>query len=367
MPQFHVYSTEVCEVVAARIMNSTDFNPGCTADSNPDCKERLDVDSTNNRRGKYSYYLKNCVVYVISAILQYSVANGTLNLLTSLAGEEKGFATLVVVYISSYMAVFAPGLIKSLGCKAVIVIVNAGYLIFSIGNIKVEYYTLIPAAIFGGYSVGTVWVCGATYLNILGVGYAQHHKTTANKMISYTNGISMFCFSSGTLIGNAVSSLLLLPTRENDANSTEECSMEPENLAENKFVYILRSVIILMGIVSLILSLFFLDAPKEEKIERFKVMNLLTNTKDSLIEYVKALCRPNIGLVTPIMIAGGIGIAFLPGIFARVSMYKILTTHIYIYLVCMHACTHDNYKTAWEEFDDEITEFKLHHFCREIL
>ena len=326
MPQFHVYSTGACEVVAARIIDSNDkFNPGCNGNS--DCKEWLDDVSVDSRRGKYSYYLKNCVVYVISAILQYSVANGTLNLLTSLAGEEKGFATLVVVYISSYMAVFAPGLIKTLGCKAVIVIVNAGYLIFSIGNIKVEYYALIPAAIFGGYSVGTVWVCGATYLNILGVSYAQNHKTTANKMISYTNGISMFCFSSGMLIGNAVSSLILLPTREDGAtrvaNATEECSLEPENLAENKFVYILRSVIIVMGIVSLILSVFFLDAPKEEKIEPFKVLNLVTNTKDSLIEYVKALCRPNIGLATPIMIAGGIGIAFLPGIFSRVSMNNV--------------------------------------------
>ena len=334
MPQFHVYSTEVYEVVATRIINSSDkLNPDCN--SNPDCKERQD--SPKDRSGKYSYYLKNCVVYIIAAILQYSVANGTLNLLTSLAGEEKGFATLVVVYISSYMAVFAPGLIKSLGCKAVIVIVNVGYLIFSIGNIKVEYYTLIPAAIFGGYSVGTVWVCGATYLNILGVSYAQHHKTTANKMISYTNGISMFCFSSGMLVGNAVSSLLLLPTRENGAtrvaNSTEECSLEPENLAENKFVYILRSVIILMSIVSLILSMFFLDAPKEEKIERFKLMNLLTDTRDSLIEYVKALCRPNIALVTPIMIAGGIGIAFLPGVFARVSLYNCNQLHMYVFIV----------------------------------
>ena len=73
------------------------------------------------------------------------------------------------------MVIVAPGLIKSLGCKTVIVIVNIGYLLFSIGNIKVEYYTLIPAAVFGGYSVGTVWVCGATYLNILGVSYAQNH------------------------------------------------------------------------------------------------------------------------------------------------------------------------------------------------
>ena len=332
MPQFHVYSTSACEVVAARIIYSTDnatkFNPdGCNppVQPNSDCKERLG-DVGVSHRGKYSYYLKNCVVYVISAILQYSIANGTLNLLTSLAGEEKGFVTLVVVYISAYTAVFAPGLIKTLGCKAVIVIVNTGYLIFSIGNIKVEYYTLIPAAIFGGYSVGTVWVCGATYLNILGVSYAQNHKTTANKMISYTNGISVFCYNGGMLIGNAVSSLTLLPTREDGAtrvaNATEKCSLEPENLVENKFVYILRSVIIVMGIVSLILSVFFLDALKEEKIEPFKILNLLTNTKNGLIEHVKALCRPNIGLVIPIMITGGICLAFFPGVFSRVSIYR---------------------------------------------
>ena len=315
MPQFHVYSTALDEVVAARIIDHID--PGQYASANTD-KHQDD----GQRRGKYSYYLKNCIVYIISAILQYSVANGSLNLLTSLAGEEKGFATLVVVYISAYMVVIAPGLIKSLGCKPVIVIVNVGYLLFSIGNIRVEYYSLIPAAVFGGYSVGTVWVCGATYLNILGVSYAQNHKTTANKMISYTNGISMFCFSSGTLIGNALSSLILLPTRENNvtrvANATEECALEPENLAENKFVYILRSTIIAMSIVGLILSIFFLDALKEEKIERFKVTDLSTNMKNSLIDFMKALRSLNIVLVIPLVIAVGIGIGFFPGTFSRV-------------------------------------------------
>ena len=103
--------------------------------------------------------------------------------------------------------------------------------------------------------------------------------------------------------------------------------------------YILRSVIILMGIASLLLSLFFLDAPKEEKIERFKVTNLLTDTRNGLIEYVKALCRTNIGLVCPIMIAGGIGIAFLPGVFARVSMHYAISyicSILYVYPICMH-------------------------------
>ena len=339
MPQFHVYTTTVYEVVANNIIESTEFTDSLDLARSdidrrpfPDDSFKLEARPRKQlatgvpdcRRNKYSYYMKNFVVYIVSAILQYSVVNGTLNLLTSLAGEEKGFATLVVTYITSYMAIFAPGLIESLGCKAVIVIVNIGYLIFSIGNFKVEYYTLIPAAVFGGYSVGTVWICGATYLNILGVSYAQTHRTTANKMISYTNGISMFCFCSGILIGNLTSSLLLLPTRDNEAamttNATEECSLEPENLSENKFVYIFRSVMVLMSLVSLILSVFFLDTLKEEKTKRFRMLNLLTDAKDSLIETGKAWCHPNIGLATPLLIAGGIGIAFFPGTFSRVSI-----------------------------------------------
>ena len=322
MPQFHVYSTALDDVVAARIIDSnTEIDPRhhvLAINTNKPQDTKKDI----QQRGKYSYYLKNCIVYIVSAILQYSVANGSLNLLTSLAGEEKGFATLIVLYVSSYLVILAPGLIKSLGCKPVIVIVNVGYLLFSIGSIKVEYYTLIPAAVFGGYSVGTVWVCGATYLNILGVSYAQNHKTTANKMISYTNGISNFCFCSGTLIGNAISSLILLPTRENGAtrvaNATEECSLEPENLAGNKFVYILRSTIIAMSIVGLILSVFFLDALKEEKIERFKITDLLTDIKESLINLMKAICSLNIVLVIPLLIANGINMGFFPGTFSRV-------------------------------------------------
>ena len=173
-----------------------------------------------------------------------------------------------------------------------------------------------------------MWVCGATYLNILGVSYAQNHKTTANKMISYTNGISMFCFSSGMLIGSALSSLLLIPTTEYDVtkatNSSEECSLEPENLAENKFVYILRGTIIAMSIVSLILSVFFLDALKEEKIERFELMALLADTKNSLIDIMKVFCRLRIALVMPLLIADGIGIAYLSGVFSRAHKYDYI-------------------------------------------
>ena len=113
-------------VVAARIIESTEgakLNPESSPEYNAepvvitDKLTRTEVDY-QRRRGKYSYYMKNCIVYIISAILQYSVANGTLNLLTSFAGEEKGFATLV----RRRVCFLIPGntcIIKSLGCKPV--------------------------------------------------------------------------------------------------------------------------------------------------------------------------------------------------------------------------------------------------------
>ena len=279
----------------------------------------------SNRTGKYSYYLKNTVIYIICAILQYATVNGTLTLVTSLAGEQKGFVTLFVTYVSGYLAIFAPGLITSLGCKKVIVIVIIGYLVFSIGNFHTEYYTLLPAGVFGGFSIAIAWVCGTTYLNTLGVSYATTHKTTEKKMISYTNGMSNACFCTGMLLGNLVSSLLLLPTRDNDvvevANSTEACFLErPENLSENQWVYFLRGTLTGMCVTALILSVFFLDNLREEEVIKFSIKSLILEVKENIIESGKAVLQPNIGLAMPWIITCGIGISVFPGTFSRVSV-----------------------------------------------
>ena len=314
MPKFHVYLSTVHELVAKRVMEADEEFTGDKAD-----------DATNNvdYSGK-CYYLKNTIVCTVSSVLQYACVNGTLSLVTSLAGERKGFAALFVTYLAGYLAIVSPGLITSLGSKKVIVIVNIGYLVFSIGNFHTEYYTLLPAGVFGGYSIATVWVCVTTYLNTLGVSYARTHKTTENRMISYTNGISMACFSSGILLGNLVSSLLLTPTRNNDeikdVNSTEECSLgQPENLSENQWVYILRGTLTGMCAIALILSVFFLDNLEEEAITKFSITKLSMDVKESIKELGKAILQPNVGLVIPLMITCGIAIAFFPGTFSRVS------------------------------------------------
>ena len=323
MPQFHIYSTTSSEVIAGRIITSTEKELGVGKVDH----ENFAVEVKRAR----NLYIKNVLIYVITAILQYSVANGSFSLMTSLAGERKGFAALVVTYVTTMLAILTPGLIASLGCKAVIVIVNIGYLLFSIGNFTVEYYSLLPAAVFAGYSVGSAWICGATYLNLLGMDYAKQHKVTENKMNSYMNGIAMFCFSSGFLFGNAISSLLLSPTRDNEAvkvvNSTEECSLEPENIAENVWVYALRGTLTGMCVLSLLL-LIFLDNVKDESVnsEKLSIKSFFLDVKETICGFGKASYQMNIGLVIPITLAAGIGIAYIQGTFSRVR-------------ISMHACT----------------------------
>ena len=108
MPQFHIYSSTVHELVAKRV--AIDIDGSNDAD-----------DATLNVRSSKYYYLKNTIICVISAVLQYATVNGTLSLVTSLAGERKGFAALFVTYVAGYLAIISPGLITSLGCKKVIV------------------------------------------------------------------------------------------------------------------------------------------------------------------------------------------------------------------------------------------------------
>ena len=320
MPQFHVYSTATHEVVAARIIGS---------------REQVTIygsllhlsDAKTDKNS--SYFFRNLIIYIISAVLQFSAANATVNLVTSLAGEEKGFATLLVTYVAGYSSAITPGLLASLGCKKVIIIVNIGYLLFTIGNFQTEYYTLLPAAVLGGYSIAAVWMTSNTYLNALGVSYAKTHNTTESMMISLTNGMAAFCFCSGMLMGNLVSSLLLLPTRDNDiTNATEQCSLEPEKFSENQWVYILRSTLTGMCVIALILSVF-LDNLREETVAKFTIVKLVTDVKKSIVECGKILLQPNIALAVPWIVGCGMSIAILPGTFARVrKFFKIATYHI---------------------------------------
>ena len=122
MPESHTYSTAIQEAVAVRLIEHSE--------SGVSYKSSLHVRSPLAETDKTSYYFyKNLTIYVIAAILQFSAANATVNLVTSLAGEDKGFAALVVTYVAGYSSIITPGLVTSLGCKKSIIIVNIGYLL----------------------------------------------------------------------------------------------------------------------------------------------------------------------------------------------------------------------------------------------
>ena len=90
MPQFHVYATTIYEVVASNIIESTENtnysdlaavsvitpyagNPFSEASFKLEARADKQLDSgVDCRRSNYSYYLKNVIIYIVSATLQYS-------------------------------------------------------------------------------------------------------------------------------------------------------------------------------------------------------------------------------------------------------------------------------------------------------
>jgi len=71
-----------------------------------------------------------------------------------------------------------------------------------------------------------------------------------------------------------------------------------------------------------LLLLIFLDNVKDESVNsrNFSVKNLLTDIKQTVIEFGKGSMQPKVGLVFPLLITAGIGIAYIPGTYSRVSM-----------------------------------------------
>ena len=120
-------------------------------------------------------------------------------------------------------------------------------------------------------------------------------------MISFTNSIATFCIFSGMLIGNLAILLLLLPTRDHNEvkvtnASSDQCSLVPESLSENQWVYFLKSLLTGMCVIALILTVFFLDNMKEEMATKFSLVKLLMDIKKTMYS-VERFCHDQISVL----------------------------------------------------------------------
>ena len=280
-------------------------------------------------KDKYSYYILQelCGLWLCnnhwfwSSLLFFQ--------LTTFAGKSLGFASLTVAAFVGFLAVFIiPVGTRMIGSQRSLLLCYLLLLLFVAGQYYVSPYTILPAAVSHGIGNSLFWACSATYLSKLAVDYAAQCKINHEKMISFANGHLMGCYGAAILLGNALSSSILLPAdldEEAERIGNDSCNLEQstEDINPyNAYVMVLRGVLLLGSCVAFIMVLFFVDKVKGENPD-FTIKGFLVEIKQSNIQFLKSCTRdkPYILLGFPITITSSLVQGYIYGSFPKVIMY----------------------------------------------
>jgi len=283
------------------------------------------------KEGKYHYYYKNFIVFGTAVVLSYTAAYASLNLLTTIAGQALGFISLTVFAFVAFVVTFITlPLLRSFGAHRMLVVTHVAFFLFVVCQFYVSFVTLIPAAVFVGIGSTFFWICGATYLNKIAVDYGNEYGIGHEKMMSLANGIAMGCYTGGALLGSALSSSILLPSGlggKSVAVGNESCNLEQSTDhidPYNKYLMILRGVLLLCALIASIIAVFFLDKLKSENV-KYKWKNILFELKWSNIEFFTTILlkKTYILLGFPLVMNTAVLESFTFGSFAKVIICSL--------------------------------------------
>jgi len=299
-------------------------------ESKNEINEAMDKQVTYN--SKFRYYYKNFLLLSFSTVFLFAAVYSSSNLLTTIAGKTLGFTSLAVFAFVGFMATcLSPALVHSFGIRRILVVANFSFVLFVGGQFYVSYFTLIPAAVFYGLAASMYWISGITYLNKLAINYANEYNTSPEKMMSFANGIAMTSYAGGILLGNVMSSSILLPSgldKQSVAIGNESCNLEQSTDyidPYNKYLMTLRGVLLLCALIAFITVVLFLDDIKgentKEKQSNYVFINLLLELQNCCRELRNIIRKKGYFLLCfPITITTSIVEGFTIGSFPKVCL-----------------------------------------------
>ena len=287
---------------------------------------------------KCRFYFKNIVLLNFSIVFVFAAAYSSSNLLTTIAGKTLGFVSLAVFSFVGFAATcISPALMRSFGLKRIVASANFFCIIFVASQFYVSYFTLIPGAFFQGLAMSMYWIGTITYLNKLAISYANEYNESHVNMMCFVNGVVMASFAGGVLLGNAISSSLLLPSgldEQYEAVGNGSCNLEPRVGFDpyNEYLLTLRGALLLCVLISFTIVMLCLDDIREEesvnekqsKSVFSKVFLELQNNITEIHEIV-IKTRSHVLFCLPLTVSVGIVESFTIGSFPKVCM--MLHTH----------------------------------------
>ncbi|KAK6943687.1 Ion channel regulatory protein, UNC-93 [Dillenia turbinata] len=155
-----------------------------------------------------------------SAFLLVFLAYGAAQNLESTVNTEGDLGTisLGILYLSfTFFSFVASPVVRILGSKNALVLGTTGYWLFIAANLIPNWYTMIPAAVYLGFSASIIWVGQGTYLTSTGLGHAKDYGLNEGTVLGDFNGEFWGMFASHQFIGNLISLALL---RDGEGGST---------------------------------------------------------------------------------------------------------------------------------------------------
>ena len=286
------------------------------------------VDSTTHSKleGNSRYYYRNMAIFCLSFFLIFGAFQPLQNLQSSL-NASLGFVSLTVTYVFFIAStVFSPFLIKVFGAKYVIVVTYAAHCFYMVSNYYPEYYTLIPGSIALGLASGPLWSSAAVYITSQADGVASVLGKDSSKYISAFTGVFFLTFFASSLVGNGVSSAVLLPdagglylNMSNSADDSEvACSLDGQAETSPWAFYLLMSLFLVADIAALLLALFGLSTTRKRAFTTISCRRIATDFKETFTGFIKALFTQRYLLAAPLVAYQGFNMGMLLGIFSKV-------------------------------------------------
>ena len=250
--------------------------------------------------------------------------------------SDRGLATLAVENAFLVCSVVvAPGVIWLLGLRNTMLlscILQVGYIA---SNYLRRYYTLIPGAVIGGFSLGILWVSANLYKSITANTLASIAGAKPSIVVGKFGGVFYFFVSISLMIGNLISSVLFILRDEvncghsgttvifNNISNVSKfpmCSCDIESGIHETTRFVLISVYAVADVLAIILLLLTVDSVPRLVTDRGTLRaRIIRYFKTSIISIMRIHINTKAGLLIPVFMLEGLQAGYYLGTFTTVS------------------------------------------------
>ena len=314
--------------------------------------------SDNNKPMSRLQVYRNLIVIGILNLFQYSATNPTNALITSTAGKTLGSITFFLnfFFTATFSLLSIPVLKSRVKEKEILWINNIALITFTIGNLYISYYTLIPASFFHGFAIANTFVTSLVYVKKLAAHYAEAYKLNSTTVISLFGGILLGLVRAGFFLGNATASVILTilqPERmhsddfignddngtiftiddingtKNYTNSDGQCHTNDDAIEFTVLtMYVLRGVIIIYSLLALLTTAFLDD------FDKYQQNKCVLTVKEKITDVIKLLwpsiksaaimvVNKKMFLTIPLFITIGVTNGFMYASYAKASWLQL--------------------------------------------